>query len=385
MEAELLRVVKRSPFHVRVPAPRRDGEAMLVYPFGAEMAWVAACYHRTSSRVLWDLVSSPAVRLEPLVADLAPLLVEDERLGLPPRLAFSVEVGPAADFEASPLQLRGAVKSALEDASRRRGVRAEVDAEAPDVVLETRRTGPPEDRRTLVSLDLGGGPRHRRGFRVAVGEAPLRETLAAQLVILSRWDARTEPLVDPMAGSGTIAIEAALLARAVAVRQPRELPLSRLPAFDGLPAEAPPLFSDARPRILAADVDAARVPTMIGNFRAAGLTGAAHEAQLVVAEQDARELTPEVVARLLGVSPRDTPGVFAFNPPYGHRIRVPGGEEGLLRLYADVGRALAAFRGWRAAVFVAHPAFVEAFGHRPTMTKPASNAELRGAFHAFRL
>jgi 23S rRNA G2445 N2-methylase RlmL len=79
------------------------------------------------------------------------------------------------------------------------------------------------------------------------------------------------------------------------------------------------------------------------------------------------------------------PGVFCFNPPYGVRIGAEHGEERLLALYADMGRALARFSGWRAACFVANPNFVRAFAHAPIMTKPASNADLRGAFLVFQL
>src|SRR5881398_1996960 len=91
---------------------RREGDATLLYPFEARAAWVAACYHRTSSRITWDLCSSDAVRLEPLFADLVPVLSADDRLP-DENLPFSVEVGSASDFEASPLQLRGVVKNAL--------------------------------------------------------------------------------------------------------------------------------------------------------------------------------------------------------------------------------------------------------------------------------
>ncbi len=79
------------------------------------------------------------------------------------------------------------------------------------------------------------------------------------------------------------------------------------------------------------------------------------------------------------------PGVFCFNPPYGVRIGAEAGEGPLLGLYADMGRALARFTGWRAACFVANPRFVEAFGHFPVMTKPATNAELPGAFLVYNL
>jgi hypothetical protein len=60
MEAELKRLVMRSPFDIRVPKPRREGEATLLYPFDARTAWVAACHHRTSSRISWDLFAGAA-------------------------------------------------------------------------------------------------------------------------------------------------------------------------------------------------------------------------------------------------------------------------------------------------------------------------------------
>src|SRR5437867_7591944 len=105
MEAELKRLIMRSPFEVRADKPRREGDATLLYPFDARVAWVAACYHRTSSRISWDLRSSDAVRLEPLFADLVPALSTDNRLPDGNPLRFSVEVGAASDFESSPLQL----------------------------------------------------------------------------------------------------------------------------------------------------------------------------------------------------------------------------------------------------------------------------------------
>src|SRR5688500_5214631 len=175
MEAELKRLVMRSPFDVRVPKPKREGEATLLYPFDARIAWVAACHHRTSSRISWDLFASEAVRLEPLFDELVPALKADERLPLTTSLRFSVDLGSSQDFAASPLQLRGVVKNALVEALALRGVTADVDAESPDIVFVARRAGTPEHRRTVVGIDIGGGARHRRGARVAAGPAPLRD------------------------------------------------------------------------------------------------------------------------------------------------------------------------------------------------------------------
>jgi 23S rRNA G2445 N2-methylase RlmL len=385
MEAEMKRLVMRSPFNIPLPKPRREGEATLLYPFDARIAWVAACHHRTSSRISWDLFSSAAVRLEPLFAELLPGLTSDDRLPAAPRLRFSVDLGSAQDFEASPLQLRGVVKNAIVEALAARGVTAEVDADAPDVVFVVRRAGTPESRRTIVGIDIGLGARHRRGARVAAGPAPLRETMAAQLVMLSRWDARSELLVDPMAGGATIPIEAAGLAVGAAIRRPADLPFRHLAAFAGLPPDAPDLFPGTVAHILALDVDAERIPAMVGNLRAAGLTGAAHEDAIVIGQMDVRSLTPEYVAATIPAANHLTGGVFCFNPPYGVRIGGEAGEENLLDLYADMGRALAQFSGWRAACFVANARFVYAFGHSPAMTKPATNAELPGAFYLYQL
>lgn len=385
MEAEFKRLVMRSPFEVRVEKPRREGESTLLYPFDSRTAWVAACYHRTSSRISWDLCSSRAVRLEPLFDDLLAALVSDDRLPGNPSLRFSVDVGAASDFEASPLQLRGVVKNALIEAFTSHAMEAKLDPDSPDILFVVRRAGPPEDRRTVVGIDIGGGARHRRGARVAMGPAPFRETMASQLIMLSRWDARSEPLVDPMTGGGTIPIEAAGLAVGAAIRRPADLLIRQLQVFEKLPRDTPDLFQGTVPRILALDVDPGRIPAMVGNLRAARLTGSEHEDSIVIAQQDIRLLTPEYVYRTLPGAREMKPGVFCFNPPYGVRMGADTDDKKLLTLYSEMGRALARFKGWRAACFVANPRFVGAFGHRPAISKPASNADLRGAFLVYEL
>jgi putative N6-adenine-specific DNA methylase len=317
-----------------------------------------------------------------LVSDLVPLLAADDRLPRGRSVTFTVEVKEVEDFEAGPLQVRGAVKSAFEQAMQQRGGQAVVQREGAEWEMLVRRVGIEGERRTLVALDLGRGPRHLRGQRVAQGPAPMRETLAAQLVQLSNWMPHEEPLVDPTAGSGTIAVEAALLARGFAVRKPDDLPALRWPAFAGLPAQAPPLYPDTRPYILASDIDEECVAWMIGNLRASGLTGRDVEQSIVVRSMDATELTPELVAGILPNAPYGR-GVFAFNPPYGDRMKGEAG--GVLRLYLDLGKTLRRFDGWRAAVVVANEGFRMAFGSRPYLIKPASVAGLRAEFLLFDL
>src|SRR4051794_41863971 len=106
MEAELKRLVMRSPFDVRVPKPRREGEATLLYPFDARIAWVAACHHRTSSRISWDLFSSTAVRLQPRFSALLAARAAGDRL--PPGAAAGVlgGLGAGPGFGGGPLRRR---------------------------------------------------------------------------------------------------------------------------------------------------------------------------------------------------------------------------------------------------------------------------------------
>ena len=190
---------------------------------------------------------------------------------------------------------------------------------------------------------------------MAAGPAPLRETMAAQLIMLSRWDARSEPLVDPMAGGATIPIEAAGLAAGAAIRRPSDLPQRHLAAFKDLPHEAPDLFPGTVPQIVALDVDPERIPAMVGNLRAAGLTGPAYKDSIVIAQQDVRGLTPEYLERLLPAVRDMKPGVFCFNPPYGVRIGAEHGDETLLALYSDMGRALGALQRLARGLFRREP------------------------------
>ena len=143
--------------------------------------------------------------------------------------------------------------------------------------------------------------------------------MAAQLIMLSRWDARTEPLVDPMAGSGTIPIEAAGLAVGAAIRNPLDLPLRHLAAFRVCRTRRPTSSQDRGPHSRARR-RRRRIPAMVGNLRAAALTGASHENSIVIAQQDVRMLTPEYIQRMLPAARDMKPGVFCFNPPYGVRM-----------------------------------------------------------------
>ena len=147
--------------------------------------------------------------------------------------------------------------------------------------------------------------------RVAAGPAPLRETMAAQLILSSRWDARTEPLVDPMAGGATIPIEAAGLAVGAAIRRPSDLPQRQLAAFKDLPHEAPDLFPGTVPKIVALDADPDAFPRWwatscrgVDRSRARGLNR--HRAT------GRSRATPDYIERMLPAARHMKPGVFTI-------------------------------------------------------------------------
>lgn len=189
----------------------------------------------------------------------------------------------------------------------------------------------------LISADSSGALLHRRGYRQAVAKAPLRETLAAALLLALEWDGSV-PLVDPMAGSGTIPIEAALIARRIAPGLERHFGFERWPSFDAklwaeLRSQAQALV---RTRAPAAIVGSDRDPGAIAAARAnAERAGVAADIQW---EQRA----------LSALALPEPPGLILTNPPYGARL----GERLRLRdLYAQIGNLYRKrCRGWRLAL-----------------------------------
>jgi putative N6-adenine-specific DNA methylase len=197
--------------------------------------------------------------------------------------------------------------------------------------------------RCTISADSSGAPLYRRGYRQALARAPLRETLAAAMLRATGWDG-TVPLLDPMCGSGTIAIEAALLARRIAPGlanaglEPRAFAFQSWPEHDGggwarvverARAEVRPAAGVA---IQASDRDEGAVTAARANAERAGVSD---------------DLRIERMA-LSSVEPPGEPGLLLTNPPYG--VRVSRGDE-LRNLYAALGRlAHERLPGWSVAL-----------------------------------
>jgi 23S rRNA G2445 N2-methylase RlmL len=346
MAGELSRLVGRALSGERLPQPRKSGTGGLTYPWDDEVARVAATYHRTCARVLRDRLSSTAARLEPLYDDLVEQVAASADW-LADGATISVQARRVVQFAAGERQIVGTVKNALVDGAARRGAAVRVDPDHADLEISVRL----HEGTITVAIDLGG-PMHMRGYRTNAGPAPLRETMAATLVMLSRHDSRREVFLDPMAGSGTIAIEAALMARAMPVR---------------VGSAAPPLFADTEPVVFANELD----PRMADASRDhAGVAGVGDFVR--VRSGDARAIDRADLP--------DGPGVIVCNPPYGERI---GAD--LETLYAEIGEWLRQFGGWRACFLVANPNFEDLLGIRPRIKKPLSVHPLKGYFYLYDL
>jgi putative N6-adenine-specific DNA methylase len=202
-----------------------------------------------------------------------------------------------------------------------------------------------QDDRFLASVDSSGALLHRRGWRLEAGRAPLRETLAAGILRLCAYDPAL-PLVDPMCGSGTMAIEAAALARQIPPGAGRDFAFARWPIHDeatwqkvraAAAREAPP----AAP-IVAGDRDPQLVALARRNAARAQVDG---DVRFGVASFGEGEI-PE------------PPGLVVINPPYGQRL---GQRQPVLRLGHLIGQTLRQrYRGWRAGVLCPDTAFLAA-------------------------
>ncbi len=369
MAAELVRVAQRA-VKKRPPEPRKEGLGQLVYPFDPDLAWAAVTYLRTPTRVLWDVYRSTATRLEPLYDELVADIAHDRRSLWRDRDGISVEVRRVEEFAAGERQIVGTVKNALVDGAGRRGKRLHVDPERP----ATRWVARLDDRGELViSIDLGGGSLSQRGWRREAGEAPLREHLAAVLLMLARFDPRTDTLVDPMCGSGTIPIEAVHAARAT----PREAPVL---AALGLDRPAPPLFPDADPLVIGCDVDIEVLAHARDNARAARVAD-----QITWQRTDVAHLRPEMIDTIARERGRTIEnGLILCNPPYGERLD----DRDLEDIYEALAHTCTRFRGWRACFLVGSPILEDVFFRvigRPRIKKPLANANLRAYFYTYEL
>ena len=192
-----------------------------------------------------------------------------------------------------------------------------------------------------LSIDTSGAHLHRRGYRKAVAKAPLRETLAAGLLMAAGWDGAS-PLLDPFCGSGTIPIEAALLSRKIAPGRLRRFTFMDWPNFDLAQWQAQ--LDQADQAVLAGG------PILQASDRDAGAIESARANAVRAGVLDAIEFTQQAVS---AIQPPRQPGWVVTNPPYGVRVR---STHDLRNLYEQFGKVLRlTCPGWHAAILGSDP------------------------------
>lgn len=256
------------------------------------------------------------------------------------------------------------IKDAIADRMRKEmaGERPNVDTENPHIPIRAHFSG----TRCTLSLDACGDSLHLRGYRKEGVAAPLQETLAAGLLLHAGWDP-SGCLFDPMCGSGTIPIEAALLASNTApgLLRASPFPFSRWPDYDEalwtrLVREARSRVKPAPPRapIHGWDVSGKAIAAATANAERAGMRN-----WIRFEERDANPLTP----------PEGEAGLLLVNPPYGERLKV----HDLEGMYKALGDSLKKnFPGWKAGILTGNLEAAKRIGLKPTRRIPLRNGPI---------
>lgn len=220
-----------------------------------------------------------------------------------------------------------------------------------------------------LTIDSSGWGLHKRGYRLGQGEAPLKETLAAAIVKLTRWNP-SRPFVDPFCGSGTIPIEAAMIGQNIAPGYNREFSSEKWPwisesVWNAVRDEAEELARYDEPlEIFGYDKDAKMIQIAEKNAADAGFSDIIHWQQ-----QDVRDL------RLQGEN-----GVLVGNPPYGERL---GEVEEAEQLAQILGTIMRNYPSWSTYILSSLPNFEEMYGKKATKKRKLFNGFIRTDYYQF--
>ncbi|MBR0366157.1 MAG: class I SAM-dependent RNA methyltransferase [Clostridia bacterium] len=225
------------------------------------------------------------------------------------------------------------------------------------------------DNNVTLMIDTTGAALHKRGYRVRSNLAPVRETIAAAMVMLSYWKFE-EPLCDPFCGSGTIPIEAAMFKRNIAPGLKRSFAFEKFPQIEKSDIDA--IKREAREEehrdvtldIKASDIDPKAVELTSRNAASAGVDGF-----IRVSQSDARHITVKGPC-----------GTIITNPPYGERLM---SEEECRRLYRDIGRSFSGLDRWSYYILTSHNDFEREFGRRADRVRKIYNGMLQCRLYQF--
>jgi putative N6-adenine-specific DNA methylase len=281
------------------------------------------------------------------------------------RVDVAATRSPLKSLEFATLRIKDAVCDRHRAAS---GTRPSVSKDRPDVRVHAYLTA---DQATFY-LDTSGEPLFKRGFRRETAEAPLRENLAAGLLRLAGWRPGL-PLLDPMCGSGTIAVEAALIALDIAPGLKRTFGFQRLAWYDGPTWQRIKQAAQRRMRppvpagIYASDDDARAIEQCEANLVATGVAGA---------------VAVERIDALSRAAPAPS-GVIVTNPPYGIRL---ADSAALAAFYPRLGDALKQrFAGWTAHLFSGDSRLPKLIGLKASRRTPLYNGALECRLYEYRL
>ncbi len=333
----------------------RETVAGVYFPGDLEVGYRACLWSRLANKILLPLANFPVKDAEDLYEGVK---------AIPWHEHLEAEGSLLVDFNGKSDEIRNTqfgalkVKDAIVDNLREAmGARPSVDKNNPDVRINVRLS----HKKAVVSLDLCGDSLHRRGYRLQQGIAPIKENLAAAILLRSGWQkAESRPLLDPMCGSGTFLIEAAMITADIApglMRQTfafeRWLQHDK-EAWSLLKAEAEQRkatgLEGELPEIRGYDANLRVIRSAEENITTAGL-----DDWLRVSRKEVREFKPPTHKEI-------SAGLIVCNPPYGERL---GEEESLKLLYAHLGERLREdFVHWQAAIFTGNPVLGKHMGMR---------------------
>jgi putative N6-adenine-specific DNA methylase len=240
-----------------------------------------------------------------------------------------------------------------------------VDRAAPDVRIHAFL----EEAKGILYLDTSGEALFKRGWRMDIADAPIRENLAAGIVMLSGWKF-DQPLLDPMCGGGTLLSEAAAMARGRAPGAKRAFGFEKLSVFDSKlwqRIKNERTVQPAEPRLYGSDTDPEALQAARRNLGAAGV-----ERWVKLEQADVLERPAPASA-----------GVLVANPPYGERI---GSADELAAFYPRLGDALKKrFAGWRCFIFTADMRLPKLIRLEPSRRTPLWNGALECRLYEFKI
>lgn len=212
-----------------------------------------------------------------------------------------------------------------------------------------------EDDLVTISLDTTGESLHKRGFKEGVAKAPMRETMAAMFLAQCGYDG-TQPVLDPMCGSGTFIIEAAEIALGLKPGRSRSFAFEQIRGFDASAWQtlrATAAARDTAARFYGSDRDPGAIRMAVENAERAGVTNCVRFEQVSI-----ETLEP----------PEGPPGIIIINPPYGTRI---GNKAPLIGLYRSMGNVIRTkFAGWRVGIITTDKELARATGLGLELVEP---------------